>query len=220
MAIDPSKLVDVGSAANDNSGDPLRTAFIKINTVVSELWDDDEGDVNSVSAGTGISVNQSTGAVTVTNSAPNYNHTGEVTGATELTIASGAVTNAKMAANSVDSDQYVDGSIDTVHLANDIVTYDKLAAEFTTAQAVSATTLNFDQAQVFTKTLAGGSTTFTVSGADVGMVKDLILTGTGSFLITGGKLIAGNFVESATNFVQIVAQTSSSFWYSISQEQA
>ena len=107
-----------------------------------------------------------------------------------------------------------------VNLDDDSITYAKLGTEFTTAQAVSATTLNFNQAQVFTKTLAGGITTFTVSGADVGMVKDLILTGTGSFLITGGKLIAGNFVESATNFVQIVAQTSSSFWYSISQEQA
>lgn len=51
------------------------------------------------------------------------------------------------------------------------------------------------------------------------MVKDLILTGTGSFSITGGKLVAGDFVESTTNFVQIVAQSSSIFWYSISQEQ-
>ena len=51
------------------------------------------------------------------------------------------------------------------------------------------------------------------------MVKDLILTGTGSFSITGGKLVAGEFVESTTNLVQIVAQSSSIFWYSISQEQ-
>ena len=223
MAIDPSKLVDVGSAANDNSGDPLRTAFIKINTVVSELWDDDEGDVNSVSAGTGISVDQTTGAVTVTNASPNYNHTGEVTGATELTIASGAVTNAKMAANSVDSDQYVDGSIDTVHLANDIVTYDKLGVEFTSTEAlgsVSTTaTLDFATDQVFTATMTA-NTTFSFSNANIGMTKDLILTG--SFDPTfpaGTKQIAGTYDGSVSNFIQIVAVANGDYWLSVSQEQ-
>lgn len=38
------------------------------------------------------------------------------------------VTVGKMAANSIDSDQYVDGSIDTVHLADDAVTEAKLGA--------------------------------------------------------------------------------------------
>jgi len=42
------------------------------------------------------------------------------------------ITNAKMAANSVDSDQYVDNSIDTAHIADDQVTYAKI-------QNVSAT---------------------------------------------------------------------------------
>jgi hypothetical protein len=103
--------------ANQGSGDTLFDAFTKVQANFTELYIDDTGDVNSVNAGTGISVDQTTGAVTVTNDAPNYNHTGEVTGATALTITNGAVTNAKMAANSVDSDQYVDGSIDTVHFS-------------------------------------------------------------------------------------------------------
>ena len=42
-------------------------------------------------------------------------------------IADGQVTVGKMAVNSVDSDQYVDGSIDTVHIADDQVTGAKLA---------------------------------------------------------------------------------------------
>ena len=170
MAIEPSKLVDVGSAANDNSGDPLRTAFQKINTVVSELWDDDEGDVNQVTGTGGITASPTTGNV-------------------------------------------------VVNLDDDSITYAKLGTEFTTSAAVGATTLDFSTAQVFTKANSG-TVTYTISNADTGMVKDLILTGTGSFSITGGKLVAGNFVESVTNFVQIVAQSSSSFWYSISQEQA
>jgi len=266
--------INVGSTANDGTGDKLRDAFVKVNANFTELYSDDAGDVNSVNAGTGISVDQTTGAVTVTNSAPdqtvsladggnigisgtypsftltnsapdqtvsladggdiavsgtypsftltnsapNATHTGEVTGSGALTIANGAVTNAKMAVNSVDSDQYVDGSIDTVHLANDVVTYDKLGAEFTTSAAVGATTLDFSTAQVFTKANSG-TVTYTITNADTGMVKDLILTGTGSFSITGGKLVAGSFVESVTNFIQIVAQSSSIFWYSISQEQ-
>ncbi len=37
------------------------------------------------------------------------------------------VTNARMAVNSIDSDQYVDGSIDTAHIADDQVTADKLS---------------------------------------------------------------------------------------------
>lgn len=174
--------------ANQGQGDTLFDAFTKVQSNFDELYADDAGDVNSVSAGTGISVDQSTGAVTVTNASPNATHTGEVTGATALTI------------------------------ANDVISYAKLAAEFTTSAAVGATTLDFSTAQVFTKANSG-TVTYTISNADIGMTKDLILTGTGSFSITGGKLIAGEFVESTTNFIQIVAQSSSTFWYSISQEQ-
>lgn len=38
MAIDPSKLVGVGTTANDNTGDPLRDAFVKINNNFTELY--------------------------------------------------------------------------------------------------------------------------------------------------------------------------------------
>ena len=54
----------------------------------------------------------------------------EVTGFSESSVGTpgdGTVTLAKMAANSVDSPQYVDGSIDTVHIADDQVTGAKLA---------------------------------------------------------------------------------------------
>jgi hypothetical protein len=53
--------------------------------------------VTSNVAGTGITVSGATGAVTITNSSPNATHTGDVTGATALTIADDAVTNAKAA---------------------------------------------------------------------------------------------------------------------------
>ncbi len=44
-----------------------------------------------------------------------------------LQIAAASITNAKMAANSIDSDQYVDGSIDREHLSADIIDGTKLA---------------------------------------------------------------------------------------------
>ena len=99
--------INIGSTANDGTGDPLRTAFDKVNDNFTELYSDDAGDVNSVNAGTGISVNQTTGAVTVTNASPNATHTGEVTGSGALTI------------------------------ANDVITYAKLGTEFTTSAALS-----------------------------------------------------------------------------------
>ena len=134
------QVIGIGTTANDGTGDPLRTAFDKVNDNFTEV--------------------------------------------------------------------YADG----------FTSYARLADEFKTSAAVGATTLDFSTAQVFTKANSG-TVTYTITNADTGMVKDLILTGTGSFSITGGKLVAGDFVESTTNFVQIVAQSSSIFWYSISQEQ-
>ena len=58
---------------------------------------------------------------------------------TTAKIANSNVTLAKMAANSIDSDQYVDGSIDAVHLATDSVTTAKIVdANVTTAKIASS----------------------------------------------------------------------------------
>ena len=231
--------------ANQGQGDTLFDAFTKVQSNFDELYADDAGDVNSVNAGTGISVNQTTGAVTVTNSAPdqtvsladggnigisgtypsftltnsapNYNHTGEVTGATALTITNGAVTNAKMAADSVDSAQYVDGSIDTVHLADDVISYAKLGAEFTTSAALS-TNVDFSTAQVFTKTLSG-DTTLTFSNTAIGMVKDLVITGAHTLTLPSGSTVAGTYNGAVSNLIQVVVTGAAEYWFSISQAQ-
>jgi hypothetical protein len=206
--------------ANQGDGMTLFEAFTIVQENFTELYtDESQGEVNSIVAGTGVSVSSATGDVTVTNSAPNANHTGEVTGSGELTITNGAVTNAKMATNSVDSDQYVDGSIDTVHLADDIVTQDKLANEFKTSTTITASEVSFGSAQVFTKTLTA-ETSFTYAGAEIGMVKDLIINADGnSFsLPTGTKIIAGT-PTTGINFIQVVVTAAGEYWTSISQEQ-
>jgi hypothetical protein len=207
--------INVGSTANDGTGDKLRDAFVKVNANFTELYNDDAGDVNSVNAGTGISVDQTTGAVTVTNSAPdqtvsladggnigisgtypsftltnsapNATHTGEVTGATALTI------------------------------ANDVITYAKLGTEFTTSAAL-ATNVDFSTAQVFTKTLSG-DTTLTFSNAEIGMVKDLVITGAHTLTLPAGSTVAGTYDGSVSNLIQVVVTGASEYWFSISQAQ-
>jgi len=225
-------------AADQGNGDTLFAAFTKVQANFDELYLDDAGDVNSVNGQTGAvvldsddiaegstneyyteaKVSANTSVVANTAKVTNADHTGEVTGSTGLTITDGVVTNAKMAANSIDSDQYVDGSIDTIHIADDQVTYAKLGAEFTTSAAVT-TALDFGSAQVFTKTMTA-DTTFTYSNVGIGMVKDFILTG--AFVPTfpaGTKTIAGTYDGSVSNLIQIIAVASGDYWMSISKAQ-
>ena len=57
----------------------------------------------------------------------NATHTGDVTGSTSLTIANDAVDGTKIADDSINSEHYVDGSIDHAHLSNDCVDGDNIA---------------------------------------------------------------------------------------------
>ena len=127
------QVINIGTTANDGTGDPLRSAFDKVNDNFTELYTDDAGDVNSIVAGTAISVSSATGDVTVTNSSPNATHTGDVTGSAALTIATNAVTTAK--------------------ILNDNVTYDKLENRFTASSTITATsgatTVDWSAATVF-----------------------------------------------------------------------
>lgn len=173
--------INIGTTANDNTGDPLRTAFSKINSMTTELYADDAGDVGSIIAGTGVSVDQATGNVTVTNSLPNANHTGDVTGSGALTI------------------------------GNDKVTFATLENRYTALSALgsgSSFALNFITATTFTAT-ATGAATFTFSNAVQGQVIDLIITGdyaltfaeTGS---TFNKVGSTSYAGASTNLIQIV----------------
>ena len=200
--------INIGTTANDGTGDPLRTAFDKVNDNFTELYADDTGDVDSVNGQTGVvvldsddiaegstneyyteaKVSANTSVVANTAKVTNATHTGDVTGSTALTI------------------------------ANDVIDYDKLGAEFTTTAAVT-TALDFSAAQIFTKTMTA-DTTFTYSNVGIGMVKDFILTGdfTPTFP-SGTKTIAGTYDGTVSNFIQIVAQADGNYWMSISKAQ-
>ena len=213
------QVINIGTTANDGTGDPLRSAFDKVNDNFTELYTDDAGDVNSVNAGTGISVNSTTGAVTVTNSAPDQ--TVALTGGTQIST-SGTYPNFTItndAPNATHTGE-VTGSAGSAALtiANDVITHAKLGAEFTTTGAVT-TALNFGANQVFTKTMSG-DTTFTYSNVGIGMVKDFILTGSHTPTFPSGtKTVAGTYDGSVSNLIQIVAIASGDYWMSISKAQ-
>ena len=139
------QVINIGTVANDGTGDPLRTAFDKANDNFDEL----------------------------------YNGAGGI--------------------------------------ANDSVTYAKLGTEFTTSSAL-ATNVDFSSAQVFTKTLSG-NTTLTFSNDDIGMVKDLVITGDFTLTLPAGSTVAGEYDGTVSNLIQIVVTGYTTYWYSISQPQ-
>ena len=57
--------INIGTTANDGTGDPIRTAFDKVNDNFTELYTDDAGDVNSVTATAPLSGDATTGAITL-----------------------------------------------------------------------------------------------------------------------------------------------------------
>lgn len=164
--------VNIGSSVGAGDGDPLRTAFDKLNDNINEIY-------ALLGNGTTLSisgdVSMSAGAVTIANDAvenamiaDNAVDTDQlaadaVTGAkiaddaidsehyTDGSIdlahlAADSVDGSKIADDSIDSEHYVDGSIDTAHIANDQITHDKLSGAYTLAQTISTTsgTVNLD----------------------------------------------------------------------------
>lgn len=102
-------------------------------------------------------------------------------------------------------------------VGDDSVTYAKLGTEFTTSAAL-ATNVDFATAQVFTKTLSG-DTTLTFSNAEIGMVKDLVITGAFVLTLPAGSTVAGTYNGAVSNLIQVVVTGAGEYWFSISQAQ-
>jgi hypothetical protein len=100
---------------------------------------------------------------------------------------------------------------------DDSITYAKLGTEFTTSAAL-ATNVDFATAQVFTKTLTG-DTTLTFSNTEIGMVKDLVITGAFVLTLPAGSTVAGTYNGAVLNLIQIVVTGATQYWFSISQPQ-
>jgi hypothetical protein len=102
-----------------------------------------------------------------------------------------------------------------VAVADDSVTYAKIGNEFKTSAALT-TEVDFATAQVFTKTLTA-ATTLTFTNANIGMVKDLVITGDFALTLPAGTTVAGVYDGTVSNLIQIVVTGASEYWYSISK---
>ena len=100
---------------------------------------------------------------------------------------------------------------------NNFTTYDRLGSEFKTSAALT-TNVDFLSAQVFTKTLTA-NTTLTFTNDNIGMVKDLVITGDFTLTLPAGSTVAGEYDGTVSNLIQIVVTGASEYWYSISQPQ-
>ena len=103
-------------------------------------------------------------------------------------------------------------------IADNSVSYDQLGPEFTETSALSGTAIDWDVAQVFTKTLSG-PTEFTFTNDEIGMVKDLVINGEYAMTWpTGTKIITGTYDGSVPNLIQVVKTAAGQYWLSISKE--
>ena len=207
--------INVGSAANDGTGDPLRTAMQSTNSNFNELYAL-LGDGSSLSISGDVTM--SAGAVTIANDA--VENAMIAAGAVDTTeLAADAVDGTKIADDSVNSEHYVDGSIDTAHIADDQITYAKMGAEFTTSATISASDVDWSAAAVHTKTLTA-NTTLTFSNVSTGMVIDLVIDGNYTLTLPASvKEISGTYDGTVTNLIQIVSTNGATEqWATISKE--
>jgi len=200
--------INIGSAANDGTGDTLRDGADKINDNINELY-------TLLGDGSTLSIS---GDVTMS--------------AGTVTIANGAVENAMMAANSVDSDQYVDGSIDTAHIADNNITFDKLENRYTAKSTTSSTsgTISIDWSAAttfqFTASLTGATTiSFTnfKQGQTIGIygltgAQTITLDSDAATSETFNRIGTSEYDGTGTNFLQVACVDDSStavFNYSV-----
>ena len=211
-------IIGVGETANDGNGDPIRDAFIKVNSNFDELYTDDAGDVGSITATAPIVRNQATGDVTISladagvtlakmqNVAANSllirnaNSSGVLSelalATTQIMIGDG--TGMVGAALSGDVTMTNAGA---VTIANDAVEHAMLENRYT-AKATSTATgnQNLDAATATSFLLTGNvaTATLTIQNMKTGQVIDIQLTGT---LSSAAITLATNFSNTTINRV-------------------
>ena len=146
--------INIGTTANDGTGDPIRSAFDKSNDNFTELY-----------AGAGGVADDAVTSAKIAADA-----------VTQAKISDDAVGADQLAASAVVTASIVDSNITTAKIADDNVTYAKLGAEFTTAAALSGTEVDWATATTFTKTL-GADTTLTFANVSTGMQVNLVISG-------------------------------------------
>lgn len=188
------QVINLGTTANDGTGDPLRSAFDKVNDNFTELYDDDAGDVNSITATAPIVRDSATGAVTIS-------------------LADLGVTTGKLANDSVTFGKLgVEYTASTALTSATAITVDTALSDVFTFTAGHSATLNFTNVGI------GDLKSFVITGSSGGAAHTLAFGTSNTASATYNK-ISGTFsdVSSAKNLVQIKFVAVNEAWYSISQ---
>ena len=225
MAIDPSKLVGVGTTANDNTGDPLRDAFVKINNNFTELYI--EPSISLV--GNILTLTRPDDSTSTVDLAPYLDDTAIVSasidGAGIATFVNSDTSTFTLDLSSLIDDVLitsVDGGtgleVDnttgdvTVSVSDNGIDHQQLSNSYTALSDLgtgSSFAIDFDSAATFTAT-ANADATLTMSNAQQGQVVDIIM-GVGDFAITlaetgstFNKVGSTNYDGTTNNVIQII----------------
>lgn len=233
--------VNIGSAANDGTGDPLRTAFDKLNDNFDEVYADDFvvaariADDIITEAHLDVTNSPVDGYVLTYDSASSgftweQKFDGDITGIVAGNGLTGDATSGD-ASLAVGAGTGITVNANDVQIADDGVDHDQLANRYTASSAVtSATAITIDTstADVFTWT-AGHSTTVAFTNVKVGSTCALIVTGGGSsYTFALGNIngasgtfnrLAGTYddTSSTKNLIEFKFISTSEAWYQISQ---
>jgi len=188
------QVINIGTTANDGTGDPLRSAFDKVNDNFTELYTDDAGDVNSITATAPIVRDSATGAVTIS-------------------LADLGVTTGKLANDSVTFGKLgVEYTASTALTSATAITVDTALSDVFTFTAGHSATLNFTNVGI------GDLKSFVITGSS-GVAAYTLAFGTSNGSSATYNKISGTFsdVSSAKNLIQIKFVAVNEAWYSISQ---
>ena len=223
--------VGIGSAANDGTGDPLRTAFDKINDNFDEVYGADFVDepnlkvTNSPVDGYVLTYDSATTGFTW-----EQKFDGDITGIVAGNGLTGDATSGD-ASLAVGAGTGITVNADDIQIADNGVDHDQLANRYTASSAVTSAasiTIDTSSADVFTWT-AGHSTTVAFTNVKVGSTCALIVTGGGSsYTLALGNIngssgtfnrLAGTYddTSSTKNLIEFKFISISEAWYQISQ---
>ena len=220
--------INIGVSANDGNGDPLRTAFSKINSMTTELYLDDAGDVNSITATAPIARDSATGAVTISLTdggistqkiADDAVTTDKLANAinSAITANTAKVTNATHTGDVTGSGALTitSNAVTTAKVLNDNITHDKLEARYTAEVAISTLTgtVAFDFSAGSSFKLSGdltGAYTINITNYKKGQVATIYPLKAQSVTLSAGsgtgvfyKVAGVDYDNSATSILQL-----------------
>lgn len=221
------QVIDI-STANSGQGTPLRSAFDLINQNFTELYTDDAGDVNSITATAPIARDSATGAVTISltdggistqkiaNDAVTTDKLANSIN-TAITANTNKVTNATHSGEVTGSGALTiaNNAVTTVKILNDNITHDKLEARYTAEVAISTRTgtVNFDFSAGSSFKIAGdltGAYTINITNYKKGQVVTIYPLKAQSVTLTSGsgtgvfnKVAGVDYDNSETSILQI-----------------